>query len=53
MERFLNSVMEEEARMQVSSLPYERTENRRGHRNGSRTRSLKTVDGKSDLNNAS
>jgi len=45
--------MEEEARMQVSSLPYERTENRRGHRNGSRTRSLKTVDGKSDLNNAS
>ena len=49
MEWFLNSVMEEEARMQVSSLPYERTENRKGHRNGSRTRTLKTVDGKLEL----
>ena len=48
-EWFLNSVMEEEARIQVSSLPYERTEERKGHRNGSRTRTLKTVDGKLEL----
>jgi transposase-like protein len=49
-EWFLNSVMEEEARIQVSSLPYERTEERKGHRNGSRTRKLKTVDGALELN---
>ena len=48
-EWFLNSVMEEEARIQVSSLPYERTEERKGHRNGSRTRRLKTVDGELEL----
>ena len=48
-EWFLNSVMEEEARIQVSSLPYERTEERKGHRNGSRSRRLKTVDGKLEL----
>ena len=42
--------MEEEARIQVSSLPYERTEERKGHRNGSRTRKLKTVDGALELN---
>ena len=46
MEWFLNTVMEEEARIQVSSLPYERSEERRGYRNGSRKRSLKTTDGK-------
>jgi putative transposase len=45
-EWFLNNVMEEEARIQVSSLPYERTEDRKGHRNGSRTRTLKTTGGK-------
>jgi transposase-like protein len=48
-EWFLNSVMEEEARIQVSSLPYERTEERKGYRNGSRTRRLKTVDGELEL----
>ena len=44
-EWFLNSVMEEEARVQLSSMPYERTEERKGYRNGTRTRKLKTVDG--------
>ena len=48
-EWFLNSVMEEEARMQVSSLPYERSEERKGYRNGSRTRTLKTSEGKLEL----
>ena len=48
-EWFLNSVMEEEARVQLSSMPYERTEEREGHRNGSRTRKLKTVDGVLEL----
>ena len=48
-EWFLNSVMEEETRIQVSSLPYERTEERKGYRNGSRSRRLKTVDGKLEL----
>jgi len=41
--------MEEEARMQPSSEKYERTEERKGHRNGSRTRRLKTVDGELEL----
>ena len=49
MEWFLNTVMEEEARIQVSSLPYERSEERKGYRNGSRKRSLKTTDGKLEL----
>jgi transposase-like protein len=49
MEWFLNYVMEEEARIQVSSLPYERSEERKGYRNGSRTRTLKTTDGKLEL----
>ena len=48
-EWFLNSVMEEEARVQLSSMPYERTEEREGHRNGTRTRKLKTVDGALEL----
>ena len=48
-EWFLNSVMEEEARVQLSSMPYERTEERKGHRNGTRTRKLKTVDGALEL----
>jgi putative transposase len=39
-ECFLNNVMEEEARIQLSSMPYERTEERKGYRNGSRTRKL-------------
>ena len=49
MEWFLDTVMEEEARIQVSSLPYERTEERKGYRNGSRERTLKTTDGKLEL----
>jgi putative transposase len=49
LEWFLNSVMEEEARVQTQSEPYERTEDRKGHRNGSRTRKLKTVDGTLEL----
>ena len=48
-EWFLNNVMEEEAKMQVSSVPYERTEQRKGYRNGYRDRKLKTVDGNLDL----
>ena len=50
LEWFLNSVMEEEARIQLSSLPYERSEKRKGHRNGSRARTLKTTDGTLQLN---
>jgi len=49
-EWFLNTVMEEEARMQISADPYERTEERKAHRNGSRARKLKTADGELDLN---
>ena len=48
-EWFLNDVMEEEARVQLSSMPYERTGERKGYRNGSRTRKLKTVDGALEL----
>ena len=48
-EWFLNDVMDEEARVQLASMPYERTEERKGHRNGSRTRRLKTVDGELEL----
>ena len=49
LEWFLNNVMEEEARMQVSSLPYERSEERKGYRNGSRSRKLKTTEGELEL----
>ena len=48
-EWFLNDVMDEEARVQLASMPYERTEERKGHRNGTRTRKLKTVDGALEL----
>ncbi len=48
-EWFLNDVMDEEPRVQLASMPYERTEERKGHRNGSRTRKLKTVDGELEL----
>ena len=41
--------MEEDARMQVSSLRYERSDERKGYRNGSRKRTLKTSDGKLEL----
>ena len=49
LEWFLNNVMEEEARIQVSSLPYERSEERKGYRNGSRSRKLKTTEGELEL----
>ncbi len=49
-EWFLNTVMEEEANIQISADPYERTIKRKAHRNGTRTRSLKTVDGVLQLN---
>lgn len=49
-EWFLNKVMEEEARIQVSAEPYERSEGRRAHRNGSRKRKLNTTDGTVELN---
>ncbi len=35
--------MEEEARVQLSSMPYERPEERKGYTKGSRTRKLKMV----------
>ncbi len=41
--------MEEEARIQVSSLPYERSEERKGYRNGTRSRKLKTTEGELEL----
>jgi transposase-like protein len=44
-EWFLNKVMEEEARIQVSAEPYERSWDRKAHRNGSRNRTLKTLEG--------
>jgi putative transposase len=42
-EWFLNSVMEEEARIQISADPYKRTADRKAHRNGTGKRTLKTV----------
>ena len=48
-EWFLNDFMDEEARAQLSSMPYERTEERKGHRNRSRTWKLKTMDGELEL----
>jgi putative transposase len=39
---FLNLVMKLEAYEQSGAIPYERSENRKAHRNGSRKRSLKT-----------
>ncbi len=48
-EWFLNSVMEEEANIQVNSLPYWRKDDRKGYRNGSRKRTLKTSDGELEL----
>jgi transposase-like protein len=43
--------MDEEARVELSSMPYERIEERKGRKNGSRTRRLKTVDGELELKN--
>jgi putative transposase len=39
---FLNLVMKHEAYEQSGAIPYERSDNRKAHRNGSRKRSLKT-----------
>lgn len=47
---FLNSVMLEEAAQQSHSDPYERTEKRTAHRNGFKTRTLKTINGDLVLN---
>ncbi|MEM0135862.1 MAG: transposase [Thermoplasmatales archaeon] len=41
MEWFINTVTEEEARIEVYSLPYERSEERKGYRNSSQKRTLK------------
>ena len=46
---FFNAVMKEEARMQVGADEYERSDSRKAHRNGYRTRSLKTRYGKIEL----
>lgn len=42
---YLNEVMQLEAQKQIQAGPYERTGKRKGHRNGSRPRSLKTIHG--------
>ena len=47
---FLNSVMLEEAARQSCTTPYERTDARKAHRNGFKTRSLKTQFGTLHLN---
>ena len=47
---FLNSVMLEEASRQSCTAPYERTDARKAHRNGFKTRSLKTQFGTLHLN---
>ena len=47
---FLNNVMEEELTEQLNAESYERTDGRRGFRNGTKKRKLKTVDGELTLN---
>ncbi len=47
---FLNNVMEEELTEQLNAESYERTDGRRGFRNGTKKRRLKTVDGELTLN---
>ena len=42
MTEFLNAVMLFEAYLQSGALPYERTHQRKAHRNGMRPRTLKT-----------
>jgi putative transposase len=42
---FLNEVMQQEALNQIQALPYERTGRRRARRNGTRKRTLKTLNG--------
>jgi transposase-like protein len=43
-EWILNSVTEEEAGIQISADPYERTADRKAHRNGTGKMTLKTVE---------
>ena len=45
----LNEVMQQEAENQIQARPYERTGKRKAHRNGTRSRSLKTVHGEIEL----
>ena len=45
----LNEVMQQEAENQIQARPYERTGKRKAHRNGTRSRSLKTVHGEIKL----
>ena len=49
-EWFLNTVMEEEARIQTAADPYERSDERKAHRNGTRRRKLNTTEGTVELN---
>ncbi len=46
---FLNEVMQQEASNQIRAQPYERTSQRRAHRNGTRKRTLKTINGEVTL----
>jgi len=46
---FLNEVMQLEAENQIQARPYERTGKRRAHRNGTRSRKLKTIYGEIEL----
>ena len=46
---FLNEVMQLEAENQIPARPYERTGKRRAHRNGTRSRKLKTIYGEIEL----
>ena len=45
----LNEVMQQEAENQIQARPSERTGKRKAHRNGTRSRSLKTVHGEIEL----
>jgi putative transposase len=47
---YLNEVMQVEAENQIQARYYERTGNRRAHRNGTRPRLLKTIHGEIELN---
>ncbi len=42
---FLNQVMQQEAMNQIKARPYERTNQRKARRNGTRKRSPKTIHG--------
>jgi putative transposase len=47
---YLNEVLQVEAEKQIQARPYEHTEKRKAHRNGTRPRSLKTIHGEIELN---